>query len=287
MQPICSILIPACNEEAVIQSTLHSLLLDAKPNEFDIIVLCNGCFDRTADLAREVHKDISVVEINKPSKTNALNIGISHTKTENIVFLDADIKVTAKSVRTLIKNLEQSQTHLAFGRAVFIVDQASYLVRSFYKAWHLNPYFDEGKIGGYFALSKAGIDRLGTFPEITNDDEFVKRKLTSRSYEPQAAYYIDTPRTFPSLLNVRSRVYKGNQELETANAQGFQPKLGSAKKRHNALLFMKRIIKNPQTWIGALIFALSVILVRLRTKIQRQSMIWEKDHTTRKSISIE
>ena len=43
---------------------LRSLLADAKPNEFEIIVVCNGCKDDTAERAREFEaQGVKVLEI--------------------------------------------------------------------------------------------------------------------------------------------------------------------------------------------------------------------------------
>jgi len=48
-----SIVIPAYNEEKVIRRTLNSLLDGADLTELEIVVCCNGCSDRTAEIARE------------------------------------------------------------------------------------------------------------------------------------------------------------------------------------------------------------------------------------------
>ena len=47
-----SFVIPAHNEEAVIGRCLTALLAGARRDELDIIVVCNGCTDRTAEVAR-------------------------------------------------------------------------------------------------------------------------------------------------------------------------------------------------------------------------------------------
>jgi glycosyltransferase involved in cell wall biosynthesis len=54
--PTRSIVIPAHNEEAVIARTLATLLRTAMPREFEVIVVCNGCSDRTAETVRRQSK---------------------------------------------------------------------------------------------------------------------------------------------------------------------------------------------------------------------------------------
>ena len=46
-----SVIIPAHNEESVIGRCLAAMLEGAQPGELEIIVVCNGCSDRTGEKA--------------------------------------------------------------------------------------------------------------------------------------------------------------------------------------------------------------------------------------------
>ena len=70
-----SIIIPAHNEAAVIGRCLEPLTHGARPGEFDVIVVCNGCRDATALEARRFGLSVRVIETDTPSKANALNLG--------------------------------------------------------------------------------------------------------------------------------------------------------------------------------------------------------------------
>ena len=48
---------------------------NAEPGEMEIIVVCNGCKDDTADVARAFGDPVKVVETEIPSKIKALNLG--------------------------------------------------------------------------------------------------------------------------------------------------------------------------------------------------------------------
>jgi glycosyltransferase involved in cell wall biosynthesis len=69
---VISVVIPAHNESAVIGRLLRSLLHDAQPGEFDVVVVANGCTDDTADVAAGFGPDVTVVTTPVPSKFAAL-----------------------------------------------------------------------------------------------------------------------------------------------------------------------------------------------------------------------
>ena len=59
---ITSILIPAHQEETTIGRCLSSLLMQAEPAEFHVIVAANGCTDNTAEVAR-TFPGVEVIEL--------------------------------------------------------------------------------------------------------------------------------------------------------------------------------------------------------------------------------
>ena len=276
-RPACAVIIPAYNEEHSIAVTLQSLTTGMMPGEFEITVICNGCSDGTADVVRAACPEARVLETPIASKTAALNLGLAATRTMPLVFLDADIKTSASAVRRLVHAIETSGCDLAYGKAEFNTMQCSVPVRKFYQAWQLNPYFDGGKVGGFFAVSKAGIERLGMFPTLTNDDEFVRRKLFGNAaYARLATYTIEPPRTLLSLIKVRSRIYRGNREL---SSQGIQT--AANQKCGNATRFFGRLARRPNVWPGACVFALVAACAHVRNWLRQGPPHWEKDQTAR------
>src|SRR5438270_8573792 len=89
-----SIIIPAHNEGAVIEATLHSLLANRVEGELQIIVVANGCTDDTAARARAVDGPIEVIETPVGSKTHALNLGDRAAKFFPRAYLDADVQLS-------------------------------------------------------------------------------------------------------------------------------------------------------------------------------------------------
>ena len=58
-----SILIPAHNEESVLARTLDALLGSSDSPKFEVLVVCNGCSDRSAEIARRYAPRLSVIEL--------------------------------------------------------------------------------------------------------------------------------------------------------------------------------------------------------------------------------
>ncbi|MEM7229802.1 MAG: glycosyltransferase, partial [Planctomycetota bacterium] len=96
---IASVIIPAHNEEAVIARTLRAMLDGARPGELEIIVVCNGCTDHTAAIARTFGDDVQVIETEVGNKAIALNLGDETATRFPRFFVDADIDLPVDSIR--------------------------------------------------------------------------------------------------------------------------------------------------------------------------------------------
>ncbi|MBI2667834.1 glycosyltransferase [Candidatus Woesearchaeota archaeon] len=84
-----SIVIPAYNEEKYISSTLDSIKSqDFK--DYEIIVVCNGCTDKTFNIAKKYTKN--AIELKERNVIKAKNKGASLSRYDKIIFLDADTR---------------------------------------------------------------------------------------------------------------------------------------------------------------------------------------------------
>jgi len=320
--PKVSILIPAYNEAAVIARTLRPLLVPGRP-DYQVIVIANGCSDDTAQVAKTAVRaaradypgaartSVQILDLPEGSKTAALNAGADLAEGDSLVFLDADIGVRQRAVDALVAALDcpvpvravnggpadqnsarlqeddsaPRRADLAYGRAQFRLSDASPLVRAFYRAWWCNPYFDDQKMGGFFALSRAAARRLLPLPAITNDDEYIRRHLQGRSvFAASAPYRIDVPRSLDSLSAVRRRVLRGNAELQDAGVR-----LDRGQTLYRALVFLMRLLCRPTLWGGAAVFFYVAASVRFAAAVHGksapsapgQAARWERDHSTR------
>jgi len=89
--PLISILIPAKNEENVIQKTIEGCLAQSYKN-FEVIVLCHNCNDKTFQKAHFEDKRVRPIDLKteESGKGVALNYGVSISKGEYILILDSD-----------------------------------------------------------------------------------------------------------------------------------------------------------------------------------------------------
>jgi cellulose synthase/poly-beta-1,6-N-acetylglucosamine synthase-like glycosyltransferase len=111
--PGCTILIPARNEERVIQKTLEAMCsLDYPPDRLTIVVIDDGSTDGTADLVRGVaarhprvrHFRIPPEEGGK-GKSRALNLALRQVETEIVAIYDADNTPDRAALRHLVAQL--------------------------------------------------------------------------------------------------------------------------------------------------------------------------------------
>ncbi|MGI5212308.1 glycosyltransferase [Plantactinospora sp. CA-290183] len=97
---VTSVVVAAHNEAALLGRTLRTLLADARPGEFEVVVVANGCTDRTAEVARSV-PGVRALELPEPSKPAALNAGDRAATGFPRIYLDADIALTTAAARAL------------------------------------------------------------------------------------------------------------------------------------------------------------------------------------------
>ena len=106
-----SIVIPAWNEEDRLKSTLDRYLpfLEARDEPFEVIVVCDGEEDRTAELARSYsNRGVRVLEFHsKLGKGGAILAGMREATFEYVGYLDADGPIPPSELLTMVNALTQ------------------------------------------------------------------------------------------------------------------------------------------------------------------------------------
>ena len=125
-----SLVIPAYNEEKRIETTVREYYAYLKHNfsNFELIVVCNNCTDRTPKIVRDLSRELKKTKyLNFPyytGKGGAVIAGFKEARFELIGFVDADNATTPREFDKLVKNINGYDCVIASRAA-----EGSYLVK--------------------------------------------------------------------------------------------------------------------------------------------------------------
>jgi glycosyltransferase involved in cell wall biosynthesis len=274
-----SVIIPAHNEEGVIARALTALTArDTSHGEFDIVVVCNGCNDGTAAIARGYGAAVRVIETPKAGKSHALNLGDAAARSFPRIYIDADIVIAPTDVSALAKRLDDGALAVA-PLPRFDFSGCSWAVRAFYAIRARMPSAREGFGGsGVYALSEKGRSRFREFPCVVADDGFIRIQFAPAEREtlPDVNSLVFPPRRIGDLINTRTRAYYGNFELAA-----LYPELHRKSRRNEQALLS--LLAHPSLWAKlAMYLAVNAIArARARSRLRTQHAVWERDDTSR------
>ena len=274
---MATIIVPAHNESSVIRACLDSIIHQDHVDQ--VIVACNGCTDDTANKVQTYYPDVICLDIAKASKTNALNEAEKFITSYPVFYLDADTALDPQAISTITAHLQKNDLLLAAPTPNIDVSESSWVVRQYYKIWLQLPYIKDGVIGTCsFIISEAGRKRFNTFPDIINDDGFVRCCFDSheRGNIKGTSIFIKAPKTVYSLIKIKTRARLGNMQLTASNLCA-RPKQAN----YSASLKEKILSRNC---IAAFVYIGIALIIRVRAKKQYRkldSYVWEKDFSSR------
>jgi glycosyltransferase involved in cell wall biosynthesis len=215
-----SIIVPAHNEASRGFSVLETLEAAAEQLGARVIVVCNGCSDNTAAVARRV-KTIEVEEISVASKSAALNAGDDLAgDLFPRLYLDADIRITVDALEGIVKALAGDGGAIAGPERSYLLDDAPWLVRRYYAALAEIPFLvrlsSDLMIGrGLYAVNAAGRARFERFPALTADDGFIDRLFDpdEKHVVAGATAGIPVPDSVQGFIRAKTRAAAGTKEL--------------------------------------------------------------------------
>ncbi len=212
---VASVVIPAHDEEATIGRTLRALRRGTRPDELDVVVVCNGCTDRTAALAREADPRARVIEIGQPSKAEAVRVGNAATDVFPRVHLDADIELSGAHVRELLRPIVDGSALATAPRRELPTHGCSRWVRWYYDVWQVLPQVQTGLFGrGVVVLSEEAQARVSALPRMLGDDLAMSDSFAEdeRQVVGAAVAVVHPPRTVRDLVRRRIRIATGNAQ---------------------------------------------------------------------------
>jgi len=105
ISPDISIIMPAHNEEAIIESTIKSVLDAEYSGKREVIVVNDGSSDRTAEIVKglaERDSRIVLYNTNHLGKAKAINRGVEKASNEIVVVLDADSRLDSEALVKIV-----------------------------------------------------------------------------------------------------------------------------------------------------------------------------------------
>jgi len=279
-----SIIVPAHNESSVIARTLRQWVSRPGSEELNIVVVCNGCTDETATIARRFGSTVRVIESDIASKTHALNIGDQISRGFPRIYVDADIVITLDAIRALAKRFERGGLLAVAPTADIDLTGCSRPVRLYFGIRSRLPSSRQGFGGsGVYALSETGRTRFAEFPDVIADDTFVRLQFRPEERETlgSVSSMVFPPRTIRQLIAVRTRAYAGTFEL----ARRF-PELSANKDETNNRALI-RLFRDPRLWPALSVYCYVNILARRRAGIRSRlkASVWQRDDTSRRPLS--
>jgi glycosyltransferase involved in cell wall biosynthesis len=162
-----SIIIPAHNEEKYIGATLEHIATLSYPIElYEVIVIENGSWDRTFDVAKQFEgRNIRVFKNEKAGVSAAKNFGIDRLSPHSnwVVFLDADTILKANFLLDLDGLLRASRKPLSVGTTKVLPLDGSRRARAWFALYDLTHRF-----GGSYAIQ---IAKRSLFPALRFDED--------------------------------------------------------------------------------------------------------------------
>jgi cellulose synthase/poly-beta-1,6-N-acetylglucosamine synthase-like glycosyltransferase len=227
----------AYNEGNNIGKLLQNVLSDQKlSGDSEVLVVCSGCTDNTADVVNEfAAKDSRVkayFEKERNGKASAINYILSKAKSDTILFISADTLPKKGAFKKLTHKLQTPNVGIVSGNPVPVNSTNSLVGRIVQLMWHFHGHvFEELNDAGLarhateiFCVRRGIVDTMPV--ETVNDDAFIavtaKKKGWLIKYSSEAQVSMCGPKTFREYFQQRRRVIFGHYQLRRLTGESPQ-----------------------------------------------------------------
>jgi cellulose synthase/poly-beta-1,6-N-acetylglucosamine synthase-like glycosyltransferase len=220
--PRVSIVFSAFDEEAWIRRKVENCLaLDYPADALEILVGCDGCTDRTAQLAREAGGGrVTVHELfPRAGKASVLSRLVPQARGDLILLTDANVMLDAGAVKALARRFRDGAVGAVVGRLRLYNPSRRAFEETLYWRYETMIRYLEGKHGcalgangGIYAIRRLLFSPL---PHDTVTDDFViPVRIALRGwrvpFEPDAVAHEETTGSPRSEFGRRARIGAGN-----------------------------------------------------------------------------
>lgn len=282
-----SVLIPAFNEERVIEGSVRRVLASEQV-QIEVIVIDDGSADRTAEIMRTAFADeprVQLLSLSNGGKAHALNQGIKIAKGDVIIALDADTQFEPLTIARLARWFADADVGAVAGNAK-VGNRINLVTR-----WQAIEYVTAQNLerraldqlgaitvvpGAVGAWRRSALDSVGGYPvdTLAEDQDLtiaVQRRGWLVAYDIDAVAWTESPETFRALAKQRFRWAFGTLQClwkHKAIMRSGKP-LGLA------------LVGLPQAWIFQIAFAcispiidLALIISLLTTSVRIYEHGW-------------
>ena len=220
IEPTVSLIVPAHDEEDVIEARVQNLLeLDYPADKLELVVASDASTDRTDELVEGFaaeHGHVRLLRCERGGKLPALNRGVRETKSDVIAFGDANATWAPDALRKLVRNFADPDVAYVCGQVRF---------------QRLDGTNKEGLYWRYEMWQRESESALGS---ITGGNGAI--------YAVRRSDYVEWPfghdQGFPNLM-----VQKGRRAVYEPEALAFEKP-----SRHNEDEFRRKVRMLPWSW---------------------------------------
>lgn len=266
---LVSVIIPAYNEERVIEASVRRILESDWPN-IEVIVADDGSKDRTSAIVAAAFGDdprVRLMTMVNGGKASALNRALQHARGNIVVALDADTQFERTCISYLVRWFADPEIGAVAGNAK-VGNRVNLVTR-----WQAVEYVTAQNIerraltrfdaimvvpGAVGAWRRAALDMVGGYPEDTlaEDQDLtiaVQRCGWKIAYDEEAVAWTEAPETFAALAKQRFRWSFGTLQCLWKHRGVWR------RGRPSGLA----LVGIPQAWLFQIIFAVISPLIDL------------------------
>jgi len=261
--PTLSILVAAHNEESCIRQKIENCLaLDYPPDRLEVLVWCDGCDDRTFELARSVADErVTVLESARSGKAGVLSRLASRARGDVLLLTDANVLFERGAARALARHFQNPSVGAVVGRLrLYSRATAGYQESIYWKYETVIKYY-EGKLGcvlgangGIYAVRRLAFPPLRENTII--EDFVVPVRIALRGwrvpYEPEAVAFEELAPTVNDEFGRRARIGAGNWQSLALIPEILNPRTGFV---HFAFVSHKLL-----RWLAPLWLAVALVI---------------------------
>jgi poly-beta-1,6 N-acetyl-D-glucosamine synthase len=225
--PRLTVIVPAYNEEKVVERTIQGLISTSYPNK-EVIVVDDGSTDKTSDIIDKYKKQVKILHKTNGGKASAINFALAYATGEIIVIVDADTIIGPDSLIHLVRGFSFDKEVAAVAGNIKVRNRKNWLtwcqaleyVAGIQIARRGLDVFGAISVipGALGAFRKDVLEEIGTYHKDTLVEDFdvtlkiLKTKLVI-SGSTKATAYTEAPETLSSFNKQRRRWYGGNLQV--------------------------------------------------------------------------